>query len=230
MKESGDGMERITQEVKLEVVQKIEMKYRLYLPRDYKSNEAATWPLVVFLHGAGERGNDPQRLGVHGIPREADEGREFPFLVLAPQCPEPSVWIMQQDQVMELISRFCRDYRVDPQRIYLTGISMGGFGTWEIAMTYPEVFAAIVPICGGGMSWRADRLLSTPIWTFHGGKDDVVPLVYTEEMVRALRVLGNPVQFTVYPEAGHDCWTEVYQREDIYEWLLEQYLPTKLLM
>lgn len=223
-------MERITQEVKLEVVQKIEMKYRLYLPRDYKRDEAATWPLVVFLHGAGERGNDPQRLGVHGIPREADEGREFPFLVLAPQCPDSSVWIMQQDQVMELISRICRDYRVDPQRIYLTGISMGGFGTWEIAMAYPEVFAAIVPICGGGMSWRADRLLSTPIWTFHGGKDDVVPIVYTEEMVRALRVLGNPVQFTVYPEAGHDCWTEVYQREDIYEWLLEQYLPTKLLM
>lgn len=206
------------------------MNYRLYLPLDYSRDEAASWPLTVFLHGAGERSDDPQRLGMHGIPKEADGGREFPFLILAPQCPDPSVWTMQMDQVMELIGRICRDYRVDPQRIYLTGISMGGFGTWELAMAYPGVFAAIVPVCGGGMSWRADRLQCTPVWTFHGGKDEVVPIVYTEEMVRALKALGNPVQYTVYPEAGHDCWTEVYRREDLYEWLLEQYLPKKLLI
>lgn len=223
-------MERIAQEAQLEILQNSTMNYRLYLPRNYKRDEADTWPLIVFLHGAGQRGDDPELLGVHGIPKEADEGKEFPFLVLAPQCPDPSVWIMQQEQVMELISRICRDYRVDPQRIYLTGISMGGFGTWEIAMEHPEVFAAIVPICGGGMSWRADRLLFTPIWTFHGAKDDVVPIGYTEEMVRALKALGHPVQYTVYPEAGHDCWTEVYRREDLYEWLLEQRLPNKLLI
>lgn len=197
------------------------MNGRVYVPDAYENDPDTAWPLVVFLHGAGERGSDPALLDRHGPAKEAAEGREFPFLLLAPQCPEDSVWIMQQDRVMEAIAGVRRQYRVDSERIYLTGMSMGGFGTWEIAMEHPRMFAAILPVCGGGMSWRAGNLRHMPIWTFHGAKDDVVPIGYTEEMVRALQAHGNPVQFTIYPEARHDCWTETYRREDIYNWLLK---------
>ncbi|MCL6456544.1 MAG: prolyl oligopeptidase family serine peptidase [Gorillibacterium sp.] len=206
------------------VSHELEINYRTYLPDDYEADVAKAWPLVIFLHGAGQRGEDSELLELHGPPKEVATGRSFPFLLVAPQCPEDSVWIMQKDRVMEVLRNVQQEYRVDPQRIYLTGLSMGGFGAWEIAMEHPKIFAALMPICGGGMSWRSDQLLHMPIWTFHGAKDEVVPIIYTEEMVRALKALGNPIRYTVYPDAGHDCWTEVYQRDDVYDWLLIQHL------
>ncbi len=122
----GDGIIKgISNNEQLLVSRDMDVNYRLYLPRDYELEMKKDWPLVVFLHGAGQRGSDPNLLGMHGIPKEADEGREFPFIVLAPQCPEPSVWIMQGDRVMELLDKIRQEYRVDPERIYLTGISMG---------------------------------------------------------------------------------------------------------
>lgn len=213
-------MDRLTQRDRIVISRELQLNYKVYLPRDYADDPTRSWPLVVFLHGAGERGEDPALLDRNGPTKEAAEGREFPFILLAPQCPEDSVWIMQKDRVIEAMTLVRRDYRVDPERIYLTGLSMGGFGTWEIAMEHPDRFAAILPVCGGGMSWRLNALGQLPIWTFHGAKDEVVPIAYTEEMVRALNALGHPVRYTIIPDAGHDCWTEVYRREDVYEWLL----------
>jgi predicted peptidase len=218
------AINKTTRKEQIAISQQLEVNYSIYLPHGYEEDLATTWPLVVFLHGAGQRGEDHELLEMHGVSKEAANGRQFPFLILAPQCPEDSVWTMQKTRVMELLDRIRRVCRIDSQRIYLTGISMGGFGTWEIAMEHPDVFAAIMPICGGGMSWRLNSLLHMPIWTFHGAKDEVVPISYTEEMVRALKALGHPVRYTVYPDAGHDCWTEVYRREDIYEWLLRNCL------
>ncbi|MFE5321821.1 prolyl oligopeptidase family serine peptidase [Paenibacillus sp. NPDC056579] len=198
------------------------INYRVYVPNGYEHDADQAWPLVVFLQGARQRGNNSGLLEEHGPLKEAAGGKEFPFLLLAPQCPEDTVWIMQKDIVIGSIRSVQREYRVDPLRIYLTGISMGGFGTWEIAMEHPDLFAAIVPICGGGMSWRLSNLQHMPIWTFHGAKDEIVPIGYTVEMMRALKALGNQALFTVLPGAGHDCWTESYRRDDLYEWLLKQ--------
>ncbi|KRF03693.1 hypothetical protein ASG89_02735 [Paenibacillus sp. Soil766] len=218
-------MRRVIAKRRFALNREIEANYRVYLPHDYEEEGTQEWPLVVFLHGAGERGDDSARLEMHGPPKEVAAGRSFPFLLVAPQCPEGSVWIMQKDRVLEILHAVQRQYRVDPRRVYLTGISMGGFGTWEIAMEHQQLFAAIMPICGGGMSWRASQLTQMPIWTFHGSRDDVVPIMYTEEMVRAVKAIGNPIRYTVITDAGHDCWTEVYQRKDVYEWLLAQRLP-----
>ncbi|MGG1519322.1 prolyl oligopeptidase family serine peptidase [Paenibacillus oryzisoli] len=209
------------------ISQEREVHYRIYLPDGYEDDADQSWPLVVFLHGAGQRGADSAVLELHGPPKEAAAGRSFPFILLAPQCSEDTVWIMQKELVMSLIGDIRQQYSVDAQRIYLTGLSMGGFGTWEIAMEHPDVFAAIMPVCGGGMSWRLNNLLDKPIWTFHGAKDTVVPILYTDEMVRALKALGNPAKYTVYPDAEHDCWTEVYRREDVYAWLLSHVNPNK---
>ena len=123
---------------------------------------------------------------------------------------------------MHLIEDLEKNYRVDPHRIYVTGLSMGGYGTWDLATKYPGKFAAIAPICGGGKAWLAARKLNhLPIWVFHGAKDQAVPFAESQEMVDALRNQGNTaVKFTVYPEAGHDSWTESYDNQDLYTWLL----------
>ncbi|HEX3000480.1 MAG TPA: prolyl oligopeptidase family serine peptidase [Armatimonadota bacterium] len=121
----------------------------------------------------------------------------------------------------DLLDDICARYRVDPDRIYLTGLSMGGYGAWDMAIEFPDLFAAIAPLCGGGDPGAVAAIKHLPVWVFHGGKDPTVPLRSSEEMVQALQALGNPVQFTIYPEAGHDCWTETYNNPKLYEWFLQ---------
>jgi predicted peptidase len=198
-----------------------QLSFLLALPEEYESQDH-NWPLVVFLHGAGERGMDISQVLIHGIPKEAAEGMPFPFLLLAPQCPEETDWYLHLEAVMQLIERTASRHRVDTRRIYLTGISMGGFGVWQLAMQYPAVFAALIPVCGGGMPWRANRVKGMPVWVFHGAKDEVIPLFYSQNMVEALEACATPVKFTVYPEAGHDSWTETFQNPAVYEWMLSQ--------
>jgi predicted peptidase len=125
-------------------------------------------------------------------------------------------------QVGELLDSLAVQYRVDPERVYLTGLSMGGYGTWMTAIEYPERFAAIAPICGGGDPADVARIKHLPVWVFHGGRDTVVPLKNSEVMVEALQKAGNAVKFTVYPEAGHDSWTVTYDNPQLYEWFLKQ--------
>jgi predicted esterase len=180
------------------------------------------WPLMLFLHGAGERGDNLQLVKAHGPPKVADklDAKSFPFILVAPQCPANKLWSIKP--LLALLDKVMREYPVDPARVYLTGISMGGFGTWALAAEAPARFAAIAPICGGGDPASAPKLKKVPIWTFHGAKDTVVPIELTQKIVDAVKKAGGEVKFTIYPEASHDSWTATYNNPALYRWLLAQ--------
>jgi predicted peptidase len=197
---------------------KVRLKYLLYLPKDYDSKKA--WPLVLFLHGAGERGNNLNMVKKHGPPKLVAQGKEFPFILVSPQCPAGHWW--EPVELSALLDEIVEKQKVDKDRVYVTGLSMGGFGTWSLAAHSPKRFAAIVPICGGGEPIMAMLLPHVPAWVFHGAKDPVVPVARGEAMVNALKAAGGTVKFTVYPDALHDSWSETYNNPKLYEWLLEQ--------
>lgn len=210
------------QTFKQKLTKTIGLNYLLYLPQDYFSTEKK-YPLILFLHGAGERGDDLERVKIHGIPKIVEQGEDFPFIAISPQCPLDRWWVdpWLLEGLNALLDKIIVKYRVDESRVYLTGLSMGGFGTWALSMMYPEKFAAIAPICGGGMPWMAFRIKDIPVWAFHGAKDETVPLHRSEEMVEALKKTGGKVKFTIYPDAGHDSWTETYNNPELYQWFLE---------
>ena len=197
---------------------KVTMKYLIYLPKDYDQKDS--WPLMLFLHGSGERGDNLDRVKQHGPPKLVGEGKQFPFIVVSPQCPNGESW--EPFKLSALLDEITEKYKVDQDRIYLTGLSMGGFGTWALAAHTPNRFAAIVPICGGGDPSRVRRIARIPAWVFHGGKDPTVPIENSKKMVDALKKAGGDPKFTIYPEAGHDSWTEAYNTPELYEWLLQQ--------
>jgi predicted peptidase len=199
----------------------VEGDYLLYLPSGYEGGQD-DWPLLLFLHGAGERGSDLDLVKKLGPPKLIEEGREFPFIVASPQVPEGRRW--EVEYLTALLDELTEKYRVDESRIYVTGLSMGGFGTWSLATDAPHRFAAIAPICGGGDPLVACRLKNTPTWVFHGALDPVVPVDRSIQMVRALTACDGNVRFTVYPMAGHDSWTETYANPEFYEWLLKHQL------
>lgn len=203
----------------------ISLNYWLYLPADYGKAEKK-WPLMMFLHGAGERGDDLNQVLAHGPARLASEDKDFPFIIISPQCPKGDWWGNKADELVALCDHVADTYAVDENRLYITGLSMGGYGTWQVIGMYPNKFAAAAPVCGGGNTAIAKHYMKDiPIWVFHGGKDNVVPLRKSEEMVDALKKCGNKkVKFTVYHEAGHDSWTETYNNPELYEWFLEQHL------
>lgn len=197
----------------------ITTRYLLHVPEP-PSDAAAPdhWPLVLFLHGAGERGEDLNRVRSYGPPKRIDDGAYFPFICVSPQCWENERWSVAT--LAALLDSVVDEQRADRARMYVTGVSMGGFATWALAIAHPRRFAAIAPVCGGGDPSAVCAIAAVPVWTFHGAKDDVVPAQRTEEMVNALRACGGDVRFTTYPEAGHDSWTETYNNPDLYEWLL----------
>lgn len=199
-----------------EIIVKVKLNYLLFLPEGYEKGDKK-WPLILFLHGAGESGDDLAKVKVHGPPKIVETKKDFPFIVVSPQSSRRG-W--NADTLKGLLDEVLADYRVDRDHVYLTGLSMGGYGTWTLASAYPEYFAAIAPICGGGNPADAKKLKDLPIWVFHGAKDEAVPLRRSEEMVNALKDLGADVKFTVYPEAGHDSWTESYNNAELYQWML----------
>jgi predicted peptidase len=203
---------------KLDAHVRVTLDYLLYLPPDYEKREK--WPLMLFLHGAGERGSDLNLVKKHGPPKLIQQGHIFPFIMVSPQCPQDRTW--QPIELTALIDDIVAKYKVDQTRIDVTGLSMGGFGTWALAAYTPDRFAAIIPICGGGEAFWAKRIVHVPVWVFHGAKDPGVPLRRSQEMVDALKKSGGNVNFTVYPEAGHDSWTATYDNPKVYEWLLQQ--------
>jgi len=193
--------------------------YLLYLPPGFEADGTAEYPLMLFLHGSGERGIDLELVKKNGPPKVARE-MELPFIILSPQCPEIAWWNV--DDVKVLLDEITADYPVDKERIYITGLSMGGFATWDMIVKYPDVFAAAIPVCGVGYPFRLDVIKDLPIWAFHGQKDNVVPIEYSQKMVDALTKVNGDIQFTIYPEANHDSWTETYNNPEVYEWLLKQ--------
>jgi len=197
------------------------VNYLLYLPDGYREDTLKKWPLLLFLHGSGERGDDLEKVKVHGPPKLIEQGRKFPFIVVSPQAARQSPgW--QAADLYALLQECKQKYRVDGDRVYLTGLSMGGFGTWSLALEHPEEFAAIVPICGGGDTTNIWKLRNTAVWCFHGAKDKNVPLEADQKMIRALRVYNPSAKFTIYPEAEHDSWTQTYNNDSLYQWLLSQ--------
>ena len=210
-----------------QVTRTLSARYLLFLPKSYEPKGDKKWPLMFFLHGAGERGSELKKVAVHGPPKIVKSQPDFPFIVVSPQCPENQNW--SNDVVLALMDEIIATHQVDTNRVYLTGLSMGGYGTWSIALQYPERFAAVAPICGGGNTIdalltpkrKAAALKTLGVWAFHGAKDSVVKLSESERMVEALKRAGvTDVQLTVYPEAQHDSWTESYANPKLYEWFL----------
>lgn len=200
------------------------LDYLFYLPKEYGMDDSGI-PLLLFLHGSGERGKDVNLVAKHGPPKLISQGKEFPFIVVSPQCPEGMWWTMdsQLEILNDMIESICENYNVDRNRIYITGLSMGGYGTWSMLAKYPDKFAAAVPICGGGDSSLVELYCKVPIWVFHGAKDNVVPVAQSESMVNALKKCGSDVKFTVYPDAGHNSWEETYNNPELFKWILEQH-------
>lgn len=227
--------------------EQVEMKsglhynYMLYLPASYDENNPP--PLMIFLHGAGERGDDLSLVGVHGPLKLLSSLRllsrrfgweELPFVVAAPQCPDGEWWL--NEHLIEVMNDVLQKVKVDQSRMYMTGLSMGGFGTWSFASEYPDFFAAIVPICGSGDApgWsglrnytqldvpkaKLEQLVSVPVWAFHGESDSTVPIDEQRQTIEAFRALGGEAEFTTYPGVGHDSWTTTYNNKEVYEWLL----------
>ena len=194
----------------LDVTIKVEMGYLLYLPKDYDTKES--WPLVLFLHGSGERGEDLEMVKKHGPPKFVAEGKEFPFIVVSPQCPKGKSW--EPHELNALLDEIVQKYKVDKDRICVTGLSMGGFGAWKLAAYMPQRLAAIAPICGGGDMSSARRLTKLQIWAFHGAKDKGVPVERSQEMIDAVTKNGGTPKLTIYPEAEHDSWTETYNNPE----------------
>lgn len=205
-----------------DVVVKTGYRYLLALPDGYQAEATRKWPLIVFLHGSGERGDNLEALKKHGPPKLIAAGQKFPAIVASPQCETAHVW--DPHGVKALTDHLVKTLRVDPARIYLTGLSMGGFGTWDTALEYPDTYAAILPICGGaGVKFvMADRIKDLPVWVFHGARDPVVPLDNSERMVEALKKAGGKPKLTVYPDAKHDSWTATYDDPEVWKWLFEQ--------
>jgi len=203
----------------------VHLNYLLHVPEQAQHSPHEKWPAILFLHGLGESGDDPSAVLREGLPRYVAPRTDFPFIVVAPQCPWNTWWPELADWLDQLLLHCGTTLPIDHQRLYLTGLSMGGFGSWYLGALWPERFAAVAPICGGGLVFhgfpkRVERLKNTPVWAFHGAKDDVVSLVESQKMVDALRESEGTVKFTVYPDAGHDSWTETYNNPELYSWLL----------
>lgn len=194
------------------------LKYLTALPKEY--DKQAQWPVLLFLHGSGERGDNLEVVKKHGPPKLVAAGKDFPFIVISPQCPTGTSW--EPDELVTLLDEVARKHKVDADRVYVTGLSMGGFGTWKLAAHAPERIAAIAPICGGGDPATVKRFAHLPCWCFHGAKDKGVPLERSQVMIDALKKEGGTPKLTVYPDAGHDAWTETYDNPEFYKWLLEQ--------
>lgn len=205
-----------------EIIKKLKLKYLLYFPKNYSSS-VKKWPLVLYLHGAGERGEILEHVKWNGIPRLAEDEPDFQFMALSPLCPNNSSWQNQFDAIDKLLYEVQEKYNIDERKIYVTGISMGGYGTWDIALMFPERFAAIVPICGGTSYPELIGLLKDlPIWAFHGAKDDIILPEETRVLIDFLKQYNPNIKYTEYPEGGHDAWTETYDNPEMYRWLLSQ--------
>ena len=201
-----------------QIVKEVRVRYLLHLPRGYGRGRKR-WPLILFLHGAGERGSRLSMVKKHGPPKLIEAGRELPFIVVSPQCPKEQWW--SPDVLSALLDEIVANYAVDEGRIYLTGLSMGGRGTWTLATACPERFAAIAPVCGWCEPFAASRLKDMPTWVFHGAKDPIVPVAKSRDMYGAMKAAGSrKARLTIYLDAGHDSWTETYENPKLYAWLL----------
>ena len=197
------------------------MNYLIYEPESADNK----MPLLVFLHGGGESGDNPEIIKENGPPKLVENGKKFPFYILSPQNGyEKAFW--DDRAVNALIDKIMSEYPIDEKRVYLAGLSRGGYGAWRLAMNYPDRFAAMVVVCGASAPENYARWIKDiPVWVFHGEKDQTIPVSESVNMVKALEKAGADVRLTLYPEADHDAWTETFNNEEVYDWLLKHTLP-----
>jgi predicted peptidase len=221
---------------------KASLPYRLLKPDGYSKDSKDRYPLVVFLHGTAGRGTDNQkqlRSGVEEFMKDATR-KKHPCFLAVPQCPPDKLWfnVSPNDTkgnlplpksptepaalVLDLIEALCNEHRVDKDRIYLTGLSMGGYGTWDLISRRPDLFAAAMPVCGGGDPAQAEKLSKLAIWAFHGDKDALVPPERSRDMVAAIKKAGGKPEYTELPGVGHDAWTPTYKDDKVRDWLFAQ--------
>jgi len=199
----------------------LELEYIVHYPAEYTGEKQ--WPLILFLHGACERGSNVDEVKRHGIPKVAEE-RELPFITISPQCPRPTFWKNQIGALKKVLDEVIGNYNIDKTRIYLTGMSMGGIGTLHMANRYPDLFAAIIPICAAFHPVKdLKKLKSTPIWLFHGMLDRVIPAENSMEIYEYLKPMNREIELTLYDDLDHDSWTRTYDNSEIYQWLLSKH-------
>jgi predicted peptidase len=200
------------------------MSYVVYVPRDYTPDRK--WPVILFLHGSGERGTDglkQSQVGLGGAVRLYPE--RYPAIVVMPQCAPNQRWSdTQADLAMQALDRTVQEYHGDPDRLYLTGLSMGGAGSWYLGTRYPEKFAAVVSLCGGGdIPAIAEKLAKKPVWVFVGDQDRPQTVEFCRNVAEALKSAGSTtVKLTVYPGVPHNCWDKAYAEKDLTDWLFAQ--------
>lgn len=203
--------------------ERVNYKYRLYLPENYMKN-ASSYPLIIYLHGGGQRGNDLYKLNEYGLPYLISKGQNFKFIIASPQCPEGKYWTTD-NWIDSLLIDLNAKYRIDSSRIDLTGISMGAYGVYCIAMDCPAKFAALLPLCGGCNDIDTSRICTIrniPIWTFHGTDDDKIPISETERIVKILNTCSGKILFTRIANKGHSIQYLYETNPEIYDWLLKQ--------
>ena len=200
--------------------------YVKYLPAGY--DKTKKYPIIFFLHGAGERGNDLELAMSNGYMKYVKEqGKKYPFIFIAPQCPEEKYWGCFTESLLAFFDDMINALPVDEDRVYLTGLSMGGTGTWMLSMACPEKFAAIAPVCGTGIYWNAERLIQMPIYIYHGDCDEIVPINESVNMVSAINRRGGSAKLEICHGRGHDVWVEAYGNDDLWKWLLEHRRSSK---
>ncbi len=202
------------------ITKNVDCRFLLSLPTDYDESIKSGFPLLLFLHGSGERGSNLNHVKKVGIPLLIKKGKEFPFIIVSPQCPANERW--SPDILNSLLDHLVDELNVDKSRIYVTGLSMGGQGTWEMGNQYSERFAAIAPICGFFVMLDVKRFKNLPVWCFHGAMDNVVPVTDSINMIKGLKNAGCKPLLTIYPDADHDSWTETYNNPKFFKWLLSQ--------
>lgn len=197
------------------------MNYIVFYPEGRTPDECGDLPLITYLHGAGERGDDSSHLFRHAIPKLIEEGREYEAVFVCPQCPAHLVWDNVPEEVKSVIDSVAGEFHIKSDRISITGSSMGGFGTWMISLTYPNFFAASAPVAGGGMAWRCPNLINTPVYAYHGEIDPLVPVMYSELMVNAVNAAGGKATLEVLKDFSHnDGIDEAYRNTDLIEKLI----------
>lgn len=199
-------------------------RYAVLLPKDYHRNRG-DWPAILYLHGLGESGDDLTQLMAHGLIREATLDMDLPFVIIAPQAMMTMDyrlgWRNNEADVLKVLREAQKKYRIDPDRIYLTGNSMGGIGSFYMASRHPDLFAAVAPIAGQGDTSWTSQYHGLPFWVFHGLKDDIIPARGSDEMVEAMKSNDVDVRYTPYPTVTHDSWTQTYRNPELYKWFLQ---------
>ena len=200
-------------------LKKVHYHYLTYVPENYDSTQSELYPVIIYLHGRSVSGTDLNRVRSYGLPFFLDRGKKLNFIVVAPQCPWGKNWA-SENWMDTLMVELNAKYRVDNSRIYLTGMSLGGFGTWELANRYPGRFAAIAPMCGGGKTEWSESLCHIPIWVFHGAQDKLVPVLRSDQMVNALKRREALVKYSRFPKKGHDLH-RMYDDDELYRWFAQ---------